>query len=83
MVKCNTYVNTGDIIPGSYEMSVSTKQNKYETVVDYSAVGPVTVNPDADERAGHEDSSAFSSLFYQYVPSKVRNFSQISYWIIK
>ena len=62
-----------------YEVPVMQTQSQYETVVEHrTAVGPVTWNPNGVfplyEGADFEAISAASSLFYQYVPSKVRPF---------
>ena len=84
MVKCNTryYANTctGDIAPGSHEMTASLKQSQCTTMMEHRTVGPVTVNPTAAlplyEGVGYGGNSTSSSLFYQYVPSKVRNASE-------
>ena len=67
-----TYAKTDDAAPGFYELPVSVNQSQYEDVVEHRTVGPVTGNP-LYEGVGFGASSAASSLFYQYVPSKVRN----------
>ena len=69
-----TYV--GD--PEVYEMPVSLNQSQYVTVAENRTVGAATEIPNAMlplyEGVGYGGSSAASSLFYQYVPSKVRTF---------
>ena len=68
--------NTNDINPGLYEVPASMNKNQYETVEDCKTVEQVTENPSAMlplyEGVGYGGSSATSSLFYRYVPSKVR-----------
>ena len=70
---------TDNIAPGEYETPVSLNQSQYEVVVDHETVGQATGNPNAMfplyEAVGYGGSSASSSLFYQYVPSKVRTLS--------
>ena len=64
--------------PELYEMPVSLNQSPYETGAENRTVGAATENPSAIlplyEGVGYGGSSASSSLFYQYVPSKVRTF---------
>ena len=71
-----TYANTNDMNPGLYEVPVSMNKNQYETVEGCKTVEQATENPSAMlplyDSVGHGGSSAASSLFYQYVPSKVR-----------
>ena len=67
---------TDNIAPGEYETPVSLNQSQYEVVVEHRTMGQATGNPNAMfplyEAVGYGGSSASSSLFYQYVPSKVR-----------
>ena len=67
-----TYAKTDAAAPGLYELPVSVGQSQYEDVVEHRTVGPVTGSP-LYEGVAFGASSAASSLFYQYVPSKVRN----------
>ena len=66
----NTYADNNGGVPAFYEVPVSVTDSQYETV---------TENPNAMlplyEGVGYGGSSATSSLFYQYVPSKVRTLS--------
>ena len=63
-------------VPELHAVPVSLNQNQYETVVDCRTVEQVTENPipmlPLYDNVGYGSSSASSSLFYQYVPSKVR-----------
>ena len=69
-----TYASIDDVAPSLHEVPVSESHDhsQYEDVVEHRTVGPVTGNP-LYERGGFGASSAARSLFYQYVPSKVRN----------
>ena len=84
VLKSNTYANVNDVAPGLHEMPIFMNQSQYETVVEHRTVGPAAGNPNAMlplyEGVGYEGSSATSSLFYQYVPTKVRNLLKV-YWI--
>ena len=72
------YANLGNIAPGTYEVPVAKNRDpsQYEAVVEHRTVGPMTECPNVlfplHEGVGCGTGSATSSLFYQYVPSKVR-----------
>ena len=81
--KCNTYANTEDtvsdtedIVSRLYEIPVPLNESQYENVAEHRSMEPAIGNPNAMlplyEGVGYSGSSASSSLFYQYVPSKVR-----------
>ena len=69
-----TYASIDDVAPSLHELPVSEShdQSQYEDVVEHRTVEPVIGNP-LYEGVGFGASSAARSLFYQYVPSKVRN----------
>ena len=67
VVEHATSVKADATAPGVYEVPVSGDQSQYETVLEHRTENPNVVH----EGVGSGDSSAASSLFYQYVPSKV------------
>ena len=76
-------VLTGAAAPELYEVPVMQIQGQSETVVEHrTPVGAVTANSNAMLALYEGSSSAASSLFYQYVPSKVRLGIEQSCWII-
>ena len=74
----STSINTNDMqmAPAMHKVPVSQNQSHYENVGQHRGVGSATANPNAVfplyDRTGYGSSSASSSPFYQYVPSKVR-----------
>ena len=70
-MKCNACVNTDAAAPDLYEVPVSQNQSLYETLVEHRTVGPVTENLNAVLPLYEGLDFGTSSLFYQYVPSKV------------
>ena len=74
----NTYANTDDAVPVFYEVPVSGNQYQYEAVVRHRTEGLVTENPNVEyEGVGPGAISTASSLFYQYVPSKVSLYRKV------
>ena len=68
----STYANTDGAVPGVYEVPVSGSQSQYETVLEHRTEGSMTENPNVVYGGvGSGATSTTSSLFYQYVPSKV------------
>ena len=70
VLKHTTSANTNAADHGCYEVPVSENERQYEMVVEHRA-GNANVVYDG---VGFESSSAVTSLFYQYVPSKVSPF---------
>ena len=70
VLKHTTSANTKAADHGCYEAPVSENDRQYEMVVEHRTANANAVY----ERVGFESSSAASSLFYQYVPSKVSPF---------
>ena len=67
----NTCADNNGSVPACYEVPVSVTDSQYETVTE----NPNTMLPLYEVVVSHYPtggSSATSSLFYQYVPSKVR-----------
>ena len=72
VVEHATFVKADAAAQGFYEVPVSGDQSQYDTVLKHTTGRPVTENPNVVyEGVGSGASSAASSLFYQYVPSKV------------
>ena len=67
VLKHTTSANTKAADHGCYEVPVSENERQYEMVVEHRAGNAIAVY----EGVGFGSSSAASSLFYQYVPSKV------------
>ena len=70
VLKHTTSANTKAADHGCYEVPVSENERQYEMVVEHRAGNAIAVY----EGVGFGSSSAASSLFYQYVPSKVSPF---------
>ena len=76
-------VLTGAAAPELYELPVMQSQGRSGTVVEHrTPVGAVTANSNAVLALYEGSSSAACSLFYQYVPSKVRLEIEQTCWII-
>ena len=72
VVEHKSVAETDDATQGFYEVPVSGNQSQYETVVEPRTGRLVTENPNVVyEGVGYRTTSTASSLFYQYVPSKV------------
>ncbi len=70
VIEHTTSARTNDAGHGCYEVPVSENDRQYEMVVEHRTENANAVY----EGVGFESSSAASSLFYQYVPSKVSSF---------
>ena len=70
VIEHTTSAETNDAGHGCYEVPVSENDRQYEMVVEHRTENANAVY----EGVGLGSSSAASSLFYQYVPSKVSSF---------
>ena len=73
VIEHTTSAETNDAGHGCYEVPVSENERQYEMVVEHRTENANAVY----EGVGLGSSSAASSLFYQYVPSKVSTLSQM------